>query len=127
MIPAWLLNTHAGPNHRTATLHPCKQCNQPILTGLDADTAALTAKTDPTPLTPLGETIALLQNRATYNLTTTDNGKKKLDHRDQWHITMPRQHPVLPEHQCGQPLTEYAENIRPRKTKRYVTPNECPY
>jgi hypothetical protein len=124
-IPAWL-QQHIRANKRTATLTQCRKCGAPILTGLDNDRAALTAKTDPTPLTPLGETIALLQGRTTYNLTTTSN-RKELHHRDQWQIRTPRKHPVLPEHRCGHPLTEYTENIQPQKARRYVTPNECPY
>lgn len=126
MIPAWLLNTQAGPNHRAATIRQCPKCKAPILTGLDADKCALTARADPTPITPLGETIALLQTRSTYNLTTM-HSRKYLDHRDQWTITMPRRWPVLPEHRCHQPLTEYTETITPKKRKRYVVPNECPY
>jgi hypothetical protein len=125
-IPAWLRD-HIRANKRTATLTQCRQCAAPILTGLDNDIAALTAKTDPTPITPLGETIALLQGRNTYNLTTNSNGRKELDHRDQWQISAPRKHPVLPEHRCGQPLNAFAETIRPQQRKKYVVPDEPPY
>ena len=125
MIPAWLQRSQTGTT-RAASIRLCPKCRAPILTGLDADICALTVRADPTALTPLGEAIALLQGRATYNLADGP-GRKELDRRDRWRITAPRKHHVFPEHRCGQPLNAFTETIHQQTRKTYVTPNECPY
>lgn len=123
MIPTWLAH-RIGDTHRAAGLRTCPRCGAPILTGLDNDTAALTARADPTPLTPLGETLALLAGRPTYNLTTT-SGRKELHRRDEWHIKGERRYPVIPAHKCGAPLTQHMDSSFRRA--RYVCPPEPPY
>jgi hypothetical protein len=125
MIPTWLQRSRSGATRATG-IRLCPKCRAPILTGLDAEICAFTVRVDPTPITPLGEAIALLQGRATYNLADGPN-RKELDLRDQWRITMPRKYPVLPEHRCGQPLDAFNETIQHAKTKKYAMPNECPY
>lgn len=123
MIPAWLARRH-GDTFRNAGLHPCPRCRRPILSGLDDDNAARTAHADPTPLTQIGETIALLAGRSTYDLTTA-SGKKQLWRRDQWSIAGKRKFPVLAEHRCGQPLDAYAEPVAARP--RYTIPDDPPF
>ena len=46
----------------------CRTCRAPVLTGLDAETCAFDARVDPTPLTALGEALALLAGLRTYDL-----------------------------------------------------------
>lgn len=46
----------------------CRACKRPTLSGLDADECALSAKVDATPVTAVGEAMALLAGRATYTL-----------------------------------------------------------
>ncbi|KAB2347319.1 hypothetical protein [Actinomadura rudentiformis] len=121
--PAWLLRQTGGV-FRTAILGRCPRCYAPILTGLDDDNAARTARADPTPITPLGEAVALLAGRATYDLLAP-YGRRELWRRDQWHISGARKHPVLPEHRCGQPLDAHIETIQ--AGARYVSPAEPPF
>lgn len=123
MIPAWLARRH-GDTFRTAGLHLCPRCRRPTLTGLDDDTAARTAHADPAPITPLGEALAVLAGRGTYDLTAI-GGKRQLWRRDQWHIAGARRYPVLAEHRCGQPLDAHAEPVARRA--RYVIPDTPPF
>lgn len=46
----------------------CRGCKTPILTGLDSDECALQARVDATPLTAIGEALALLAGRQTFTL-----------------------------------------------------------
>ena len=123
MIPAWLQRV-IGDVHRAAGLRTCQKCKAPILTGLDADMCALTARADPISIDALGETIALLAGRRTFDLVTA-NGRKELNGREEWHISAPRRYPVLPEHRCGQPLNAHALHIP--AAKKYVSPDVPPY
>lgn len=123
MIPAWLQRT-LGDVHRAAGLRTCPRCNSPILTGLDADMCALTARTDLLSVNAMGETLALLTGRRTFDLITV-GGRKELHRRDECHIKAERTYPVLPEHKCGAALDAHTEKARPRR--RYVIPNEPPY
>lgn len=123
MIPDWLIRQR-GDVFRAARLHPCPRCRRPILSGLDDDIAARTAHADPTPITPLGETLALLTGRATYDLCAP-YGRRELWRRDHWHIAGARKYPVLPEHKCGQPLDAHTETLQHRN--RYVCPAEPPF
>jgi hypothetical protein len=101
MIPAWLKRARDdGTAHRAVTLRLCPRCRAPVLTGLDAEWCAISTQCDPTPLTPLGEAVALLSGRQTYTLTPGRN-RKELDYRDEWRIAKPTKNPVLAEHKCG--------------------------
>lgn len=123
MIPAWLVRRH-GDTFRNAGLHLCPRCKHPVLSGLDDDNAARTAHADPTPINAIGEALALLSGRATFDLTSGD-GKKQLWRRDQWNIAGRRKYPVLPEHRCGQPLDAHAEQVP--AAARYATPDAPPF
>lgn len=123
MIPAWVARRH-GDTFRNAGRHPCPRCKAPILSGLDDDTAARSVHADPTPINPVGEALALLAGRATFDLTAA-GGKRQLWRRDEWHISGRRKFPVLPEHRCGQPLDAHADH--PPAAARYVIPDQPPF
>lgn len=92
---------------RRAVVRTCPTCKATTITGLDDDTAALTARVDPHPLTPLGEALALIDGRPTYRLHR-DGGRLVLDTRTHLDI---QAHPagtrlgedILRTHHCGSP------------------------
>ncbi len=98
-IPAWLL-AKLGP-HRAAHLATCR-CGAPLICGLDADNAGWPAKCDPGPIDEIGEAIALMNGRPTYDLTG-DTRRKELEYRYEWNIKRARKYPVLATHKCGAP------------------------
>ena len=114
MIPAWLQQIleakgtwNADGVARAARAGHCHSCGQVVLRGLDADRAALTAITDPEPLNPLGEFLALSVGRKTYDLTW--RGRYELNPREPCHIqAAPAQllgkFSVVVAHLCGQPM-----------------------
>lgn len=78
----------------------CRACRAPILRGLDEDLCALRAETDPTPLAPLGEAMALLAGRKTYDLAR-DLGNWQLTRRGRWRIAGTRTGvDIVPAHRC---------------------------
>lgn len=87
---------------RHAQLGACRRCSAPVLRGLDADMCAFTAEADPTPLTAVGEVLALAASRPTYTL----HGRPPvLTVRSRHHISRypANKNTVLPEHQCHAP------------------------
>jgi hypothetical protein len=70
---------------RKAQLRKCPTCRADILRGLDDDTCALLVVVDPTPLSPLGEALALVEGRYTVTFRR-DRGHLVLDLRDDFHI-----------------------------------------
>lgn len=115
MIPAWLARRQ-GDNHRAAALRLCPTCQAPTLVGLDADITAFTARADLLPIDELGETIALLSGRPTFDLMT-NGGRKELARREEWNISGTRRYPVLAAHKCGVALDAYAAPVSIRKRK----------
>jgi len=109
-IPAWLARRR-GDAHRAAALRLCPSCQAPTLVGLDADVTAFTARADILPLNELGETIALLSGRPTYDLVT-NGGRKELTRREEWNISGTRRYPVLAAHKCGVALNAYAAPVK---------------
>jgi hypothetical protein len=122
VTPAWLARGRGGAT-RAAGIRLCPKCRAPILTGLDADMCALTVRVDPTPLTELGEAVALLQGRMTYNLASGPS-RKELDQREAHHIGAPRKSPVLAQHRCHQPLDAFAAPAP--KIERIVADDDTP-
>lgn len=122
-VPAWLVR-RLGDSFRTASLGRCPRCGAPVLSGLDDDIAARTARADPTPIDRMGEALAVLTGRGTFDLAVFD-GKRQLWRRDQWHIAGKRKWPVLAEHRCGASLAEHAEPLPARA--RHVIPAEPPF
>ncbi len=123
-IPAWILQERRGEAFRSACLQRCTKCRAPILYGLDADICALSVKTDPTPLTPLGEAIALLDGRRTFTLTEIA-GRIEITTRDHWAIGGESPHPVIPEHKCNSRLDAHMQTTTRRV--RYSVPAEPQY
>lgn len=123
-IPAWILHERRGEAFRSACLQRCTKCQAPVLYGLDADICALSVKADPTPITPLGEAIALLDGRRTFTLTDIA-GRIEITTRDHWAIGGESKHPVIPEHKCNSKLDAHMQPTA-RRT-RYVVPDEPQY
>lgn len=91
---------------RYAQTDTCRHCRAPVLTGLDEDLCAFHATTDPNPLTALGEALALLAGRRTYELRRRGENRLGLYRRDRWQIQGRQagdQHFVVADHQCDTP------------------------
>ncbi len=133
------------PSPHVASKHPdgvraswCRDCRQPILTGLDDLACALPARVDPTPLTPLGELLAKLGDLDTYELRA--GRPTRLIRRLAADITARpaegagrRRHDtydVLAAHRCGQTLTgpaAAATRIPPPTSAADATPIDPPF
>jgi hypothetical protein len=115
MIPAWLRrhldDTGVTVNGiaRRAALHPCPKCGRGVLRGLTAEPCSHVATVDVTPLSNLGEALALTAGRRTYDLAYR-TARLELDQRDDFHIEgSPPETPdwwrskgdVLAEHRCN--------------------------
>lgn len=95
-------------NSRTVRARTCK-CGAAVLVGLDADWLAIQTTLDAHPLDNVGELLAVLQGRRTYDLRrTSSRGShgREMDERNAWRIANPwaMPWPVHTEHRCGQPL-----------------------
>lgn len=114
---------------RDAQPEPCPRCNQPTLVGPDDDTAALTIRADPNPLTPTGEARALLAGRATYTLRQYA-GRTVLTRRDHWTIAAQpadRIH-VIADHSCdSDSIHDHARTPTPQPNPRQETQGEFPF
>lgn len=92
---------------RRAQIRHCARCGLALLTGLDAEMCALEAVCDPSPLSPLGEALALVEGRRTWALHS-EGGRWVLNPREEDQIiaepatSRPRQD-VLRQHRCGTP------------------------
>lgn len=134
MIPDWLAKYledtgKLGPDRigRAAKLRRCKTCGRYILTGLDNDMCASVANADPTPVSPLGEALALIGGRRTYTLRQTTD-RLELQIRDRWQIAgspAGTRHDVLPEHTCEAIDLPSAESVHQRYA--VVLPDNPPY
>jgi hypothetical protein len=105
----------------------CRTCHAPTLTGLDNDMCAGVAHADPTPLSPLGEALALLGGRNTYTLHQA-SGRLELQIRDQWQIQgspAGTRHDVLPAHTCEAVDLPGAPSVRLRYAA--ALPDTPPY
>lgn len=112
-LPDWLRRhleqtQDIGPDAITRRVRgrACRTCGRFVLTGLDSDPPmAGPARVDPTPLSPLGEALALIAGLPTYELLWT-GFRLELEHRSAQSIAG---HPagsrsgvdVVAEHQCG--------------------------
>lgn len=105
-LPNWLKERIGTPTRGRGTKPTkCIVCKADVLAGFDNDTCAQAAITDPNPLSPLGEALALIDKRRTYELSRHGAGLA-LYHRDHWQIS--GRHPsdtiiVLTDHKCGTP------------------------
>jgi len=107
-MPEWLERRKAE-YARAAQLRVCKKCGAPVLAGLDADIAALKVQIDPTPVDAVGEALAVLAGRGTYELHRSRHGHQ-IHARYPWNITAPRKRPVYPGHRCGQNLDAHTDH-----------------
>lgn len=124
--PRWLTEhlaktgaLHTDGISRTARVRRCQDCPAWTVVGLDADRAAGPAVADPTPLTRVGEALALLAGRTTYTLRRF-GGRLELDHRHRWAIAGDQvgggDYDVVVEHRCtalALPATE--SRLRPER------------
>lgn len=108
MTAAWL-QARRAEWARAANLKPCPSCRATVLAGLDADMAALPVRCDPTPLTEMGEAVALLQGRTTYDLLPTKTGRE-LHERTPHFISKPRRYSVFATHKCHSPLIAFMQH-----------------
>lgn len=121
MTAQWLLDRRAEWA-RCANLRTCPRCQATVLAGLDADAAAIPVRLDPTALTEIGEAVALLQGRATYDLVTVKAGRE-IHERTAHHINKPRRYSIFATHKCGQSLLAY---ISPPDQKAEVRNDDRP-
>lgn len=87
----------------TARIHTHRPCGIPTLAGFDDHVAALDAWCDLAQLSTLGEALALLDHRRTYQLWNDSH----LRRRDRWNIPghPPSERvPVFAEHRCHAPI-----------------------
>ena len=114
-VPKWLAQHLVDAGHwdifgisRNARGRPCRDCGVYVLAGLDADRCAGTAHIDPTPLSALGEAMALVAGRDTYLLRREGPGFR-IDHRHRWNIAaLPAGSPgqrgdIVSAHACHDP------------------------
>lgn len=115
-VPQWLAQHLINAGHwdvnglsRNARGRRCRDCGDWVLAGWDADRCAGTAYVDPTPLSALGEAMALVGGLDTYLLRRHEGRTFRLDRRHRWAIaSKPAGHPglrgdVVAEHQCNAP------------------------
>lgn len=115
--PTWLLDHLIRAGHvtetgatRKAKIRRCQKCRAHVLVGLDADMCALEVEADPTPLSALGEALALVEGRRTLALYR-DRGRFVLDPRRTEDITgdpagSNSREDALREHRCSTFLTD---------------------
>ncbi len=118
------------PTGRGVHATKCRICHLPILTGLDADQAAISASVEWLPLDPIGEFLALISGRATYRLDRQAGGNPKLTHRKAGDIRKPRKrwhfYDIVPAHICGAGQLPATESRLVRTIA--IDPNEpCPF
>lgn len=114
-VPQWLAQRLIDAGHwdifgisRNARGRRCRDCNEWVLAGLDADRCAGTAYVDPEPLSALGEMVALMGGRSTY-LLRRDTSSFRLDYRDRWAIqgnpagSHKQRGDVVADHLCHDP------------------------
>src|SRR5262245_8937193 len=137
MIQSWLqrlleatgrVNTDGVSRRARATF--CRSCGAGILLGLDAPMAGVAVAVDPTPISALGEALALLDSRTTYSLHWSDH--YELHRRDQYSIAAKpagtNAYDILAEHKCGSaplPIAQYPIYAGP--TTREQLPEEAPF
>ncbi len=126
MMPRWLTEHLAATGvlnadgiSRTAHVRRCQGCPTWTVVGLDADRAAGPVTADVTPLSRVGEALALLAGRPTYTLRRTA-GRLELDHRHRWAIAGNPidggDYDVVTEHHCGtSPLPATNSRLRPQQ------------
>lgn len=114
-VPQWLAQQLINSGHwdvnaigRNARGRRCRDCGEWVLAGLDGDRCAEAVHVDPTPLSALGEMVALVGGLGTYALRT-ESPAFRIDHRHRWAIARTpagspgQRYDVVAEHRCGAP------------------------
>lgn len=91
---------------RAVRVGQCNDCHAKILRGVDADTCGLPRALDHQPVDELGEALAVLTGRQTYDLRPLGGRShgSAMEPRTAPRLRSQRHHPVHVEHLCGQPL-----------------------
>ena len=124
MTASWLLARRAEWA-RAATLRPCRTCRGTVLAGLDSDSAGIPVYCDPTPLSEMGEAVALLQGRITYDLLPSKTGRE-LHQRTPHFIAKPRRYSVFATHKCHNSLMAFIQPAE-SKTEAHHDHNQPPF
>lgn len=113
---------------RNAEPESCPRCARPTLVGPDDDTAALTVRADPNPLTPLAEATALAEGQATYALRRVA-GRIQLTRRDPWAIAARSADSihVIADHECDTSQVPAHQAPPPPLESRQETQGEFPF
>lgn len=110
---------------RRAQLRPCPRCRWWTVVGLDHFRCAREVALDPVELDEVGEAIALVTGRATYELWG-----REIEQRDQHKIRGGQSRPVLAAHDCAHPVTPSLSIIRlfrPQSPTSTDKAEPCPY
>lgn len=119
---------------RTSKLARCRTCRDTVVRGHNDDWCAFQVDADPTPLTALGEVLALAQGRRT--LTARRNGNRLLLTRRNRHSIADfpaggsrpgREWDVLVEHRCGVGLPDAAVTGSVIAPPPAIDLEECPF
>lgn len=105
-LPRWLRDRLGTPTRgRGCRATKCIVCRGDVLAGFDEDQCAALVIADPTPLSPLGEALALIEGRRSYRLERYKDGAA-LWFRSHWQIQgapASTETIVLTDHKCGAP------------------------
>lgn len=114
-VPQWLAQQLINAGHwdingigRNARGRRCRDCGGWVLAGLDGDRCAEAVNVDPTPLSALGEAMALVGGRGTYALRREGPGFR-IDRRHRWAIagepagSPGQRYDVVAAHACTDP------------------------
>lgn len=85
LIRAGLMDDSTGAT-RAAKAVSCPRCRSPVMRGLCADWGGYSIDADPGPLSPMGEVLALLSGRGTFELRWLGD-HYEIDRRDHFRIT----------------------------------------
>lgn len=102
-----LVEELAEGGRRAAKPLDCERCGAPVLRGDDHDECALVVTVDLDPVDPVGEMVAILDGRPTFDLLkqAAQRGRKTghaLYYREPWHVHSDRPHKgtVHRAHRC---------------------------
>lgn len=101
---------------RQAQLRRCPTCRAAVVVGLDAARCALRVVCDPARLDQVGEAVAVLSGRRTYELWG-----RELERRNAFKIRAGMRKPVIAQHSCGITTIPDPEIIRIFTTQNPTT------
>lgn len=114
-------------SRRTVTVAVCPGCRAKIVSGLNADWCAWDVALDHGPVDALGEALAVLTGRTTYDLRPGSSPHTRvMEARRAGRIANGRKTwPVHAEHRCGQPLPVAPATAKPWEDPM-ITPDPPP-